>query len=176
MTAKYDPLRVWLSRASGERVRLSFVEIEKILGFQLPSSARALPQWWANTRGSHVQAASWMDAGWRTSQVDVSGEQVMFERSAVRKAEPVATGVADEGAVFRRDAIVIDPAALQGGALRMLEDLREADGCDLGSAAARILNELARERRRQLIAWVRGNATHVAGDSTDLIREDRDAR
>jgi hypothetical protein len=35
---------------------------------------------------------------------------------------------------------------------------------------------MALERRRQLVDWFRANAPRVAGDSADLIREDRDAR
>jgi len=182
MATKYEPLRVWLTHAEGDRVRTTFREIESILGFRLPDSARALPQWWANTRGSHVQAAAWMDAGWRACQVDVSGEQVSFERerSRVRVREAAgraAEGVADEGAAFRRDdAIVIDSAALRSGALRMLEDYAEATGCDLSTAVAHILNDMALERRRRLVDWFRTNAPRVPGDSTDLIREERDAR
>jgi hypothetical protein len=58
----------------------------------------------------------------------------------------------------------------------MLEDYREAQGGSLADAAAHMLNSMALERRRQLLDWVRSNSPKVPGDSTDLIREDRDAR
>src|SRR5690242_9781349 len=133
MATKYDPLRRWLSEADGDRVRLSFREIESILGFRLPDSARALPQWWANTGGSHVQAGAWMEAGWRTRDVDVPGEKTSFERVIRSSVEPHPApesnpGVADAGAPYRLDdPIVIDRATLRGGAIRMLEDYREAE-------------------------------------------------
>lgn len=181
MTTKYDPLRKWLNQADGQRVRLSFREIESILGFRLPGSARTLAPWWANTRGSHVQAAAWMDAGWRTRDVDVGGENVSFERlnrgndGAARGAE--SPGVSDAGSGYLLDdPIIVDRAALRGGAIRMLEDYREAQGGSLGDAAARMLNSMALERRRQLLDWVKLNSPKIPGDSTDLIREDRDAR
>jgi hypothetical protein len=181
MTTKYEPLRKWLTRASGDRVRLSFREIESILGFRLPDSARALAQWWANTRGSHVQAGAWMEAGWRARHIDVPGEEVSFERvirpSTAGPAPASIAGVSDAGAPYRiDDPIVVDRAALRGGAIRMLEDYRDAEGGSLGDAAAHMLNSMAFERRRQLLDWIKSNAPSVPGDSADLIREDRDAR
>ena len=180
MATKYEPLRLWLRQVSGDRVRVSFGEIESVLGFKLPDSARALAQWWVNTRGSHVQAAAWMDAGWRTCQVDLASEQVSFERTGKAAVPQPATdpaGVSENDAAFRFDrAIVIDPAALRGGAMRMLEDYRDAEGGSLADAAVGILNAMALDRRRQLVDWFRANAPKVAGDSTALIREDRDAR
>ncbi len=66
MATKYEPLRRWLELQSTNRLRVTFGELEQVLGFKLPRSARELAQWWANVRGSHVQASAWMDAGWRT--------------------------------------------------------------------------------------------------------------
>jgi hypothetical protein len=182
MASKYEPLRLWLGRQTQDRVRLSFQDIEAILGFSLPGSARSLAQWWANVAGSHVQASAWVSAGWRACQVDVAGEQVSFERARRTRdvvAEPTQeqAGVSDTGAVFRLDnAIVIDPALLRGGAIRMLEDYRDAEGGSLADAVVGLLNAMALERRRQLIDWFRANSPTVQGDSTALIREDRDAR
>jgi hypothetical protein len=182
LASKYEPLRVWLDRQTQDRVRLSFREIETILGFPLPGSARVLAQWWANVAGSHVQASAWMGAGWRACQVDVPGEQVSFERArrtqdAAAEAAPQPSGLSDTGAVFRLDdAIVIDPALLRGGAIRMLEDYRDAEGGSLADAVVGLLNAMALERRRQLIDWFRANSPTVPGDSTMLIREDRDGR
>jgi hypothetical protein len=74
------------------------------------------------------------------------------------------------------ETIVISKAALKSGAIRMLEDYREANGGDLADAATNLLNEIALERRRQLLDWIRANAPIVPGDSTNLVREDRDSR
>jgi len=181
MASKYQPLRQHLTGAASDRIRLSFAEIERILCFSLPHSARQYAPWWANTGGSHIQADAWMNAGWRTAQVDVPGEQVTFERIS-RGPSPAAPeapqpGVEDSGAPFARDdMIVINKASLRGGAIRMLEDHCEAHGGDLAGAATSLLNEAALERRRQLLDWIRANAPKVPGDSTDMIREDRDAR
>jgi len=185
MASKYQPLRQHLAGVASDRIRLSFEELERILRFSLPNSARQYAPWWANTGGSHIQADAWMSAGWRTAQVDVPGEQVTFERIA-RRPSPAApeapqpgpqAGVEDSGAPFARDdMIVINKSELRGGAIRMLEDHREAHGGDIAGAATSLLNEVALERRRQLLDWIRTNAPKVPGNSTDMIREDRDAR
>ena len=174
--SKYDPLRRNLQARSRGDAELTFEEIENILGFELPPSAREHNAWWANERGTHVQARAWMDAGWHVRHVRRSEEKVYFRFGEAESQAPSAS-VSDTAAPFvRDDAIVIDKAALKGGVIRMLEDYREAHGGNLAEAAAGVLNEIALERRRQLLDWIRVNAPKVPGDSTELIREDRDSR
>ena len=48
---------------------MSYDEIERILGFGLPSSAYNHRPWWAN--GGHSQANSWLNAGWEVSSVEL---------------------------------------------------------------------------------------------------------
>ncbi|HLY81119.1 MAG TPA: hypothetical protein VKQ70_17200 [Caulobacteraceae bacterium] len=100
----------------------------------------------------------------------------MTFESARRPSAAPQGGFAEAAAPFIDDAIVIQKAALRGGVMRMLEDYRDAHGGDLADAAAGLLNEAGLARRRQLLDWVRANAPKVSGDSTDLIREDRDSR
>ncbi len=77
--AKYDPLNEYLKSRTQEYWRPSMTELEKVLGFPLPASAKRYPAWWANQRGAAVQANSWLDAGWETSDV-VPGGKVTFKR------------------------------------------------------------------------------------------------
>ena len=63
---KYDPLRDHLIRQRVADFELTFVEIERIIGYMLPNSA-ARPQWWANVKDpdtTHVQRFAWRDAGY----------------------------------------------------------------------------------------------------------------
>lgn len=78
--AKYDPLRDHLAAQSGNEVRMTFAEVEALVG-SLPSSARKWGAWWANS--SLVQAQAWREAGWHVAQVDRAGGQVVFERGVV---------------------------------------------------------------------------------------------
>ena len=174
---KYDPLAHKLRSIVGDRVRFSFAEIEAILRFRLPDSARRYAPWWANTGGSHVQAESWMSAGWRTCDVDVPQSMVSFERVEPRPSPSSMASVQEPAAPFvTDDAIAIPRDMLRGGAIRMLEDYREAQGGTLADAAAALLNAMFIERRRQMLERFPLTGRPSAIDSTDLIREDRDAR
>ena len=79
---KYAPLYRHLRVRFGREWRATFGEVEQILGFRLPDSARIHRPWWSNQgqRGGHSHALAWEMAGWRTSQVDMAGETVVFVR------------------------------------------------------------------------------------------------
>lgn len=79
---KYVPLYHHLVQLAGNEWRATFSEIEKVLGFKLPDSARTHRPWWANQgqRGGHSHALAWEMAGWRTSQVDMVDERLVFVR------------------------------------------------------------------------------------------------
>lgn len=53
------------------------MEIETILGFQLPDTARTLQQWWENDQ-THSQAVAWQNAGYKTQDVNILSENVSF--------------------------------------------------------------------------------------------------
>ena len=80
---KYEPLAESLRRQRSDSWTASFDEIEKILGFRLPDSARNYREWWANQRGGgHSQKRGWQDAGWQVWKVDLAEERVVFRRAA----------------------------------------------------------------------------------------------
>ena len=81
---KYENLGRYLGSLSDSttRVRLKFSDIENILGFDLPNSARIYRAWWAND-GTHVQARDgWLGAGWVVEYVDLEKEVVTFARTS----------------------------------------------------------------------------------------------
>ncbi len=79
---KYQPLFLHLSALDLDEWPASFSEIEAVLGFALPRSARAHQPWWSNQSnpGSHTHAQSWQRAGWRAGNVDLANETVVFRR------------------------------------------------------------------------------------------------
>ena len=82
--AKYDPLLVFLDAQSAAQLKLSFAEIERILGAPLPASARRHPAWWANERvGTHQHARAWLDAGYETRRLDLNSATVEFVRASL---------------------------------------------------------------------------------------------
>lgn len=79
--SKYDPLRDFLAAGTEPSMRLSFAQIERLLGAELPASARKHQAWWANEEvGTHSHARSWLDAGYRTRGLDLNAQTIEFTR------------------------------------------------------------------------------------------------
>ena len=79
-TRKYLPIARILLQEGGTAARFTFAQLEKAIADQLPPSARKYRPWWANERGRHVQASSWLGVGWKVGSVDLTGEIVTFNR------------------------------------------------------------------------------------------------
>ena len=77
---KYLPLYRHLNGLTGDVWHTTFTELETILGFRLPKSARTHPAWWSNSE-SHSHASAWLAAGWTTRDVGVAAGVVSFVRS-----------------------------------------------------------------------------------------------
>ncbi len=79
---KYAPLYHYLGAFSGNKCWATFGEIETLLGFELPDSARVHRPWWANSasKGGHSQSLAWEMAGWKTEAVDLDNESLRFRR------------------------------------------------------------------------------------------------
>lgn len=77
--SKYEPLLQFLASVGGRAHRMSFSEIERILGFKLPKSAYQHEAWWSNNATGHSHAQAWLKFGWRTGAVDLAGRKVTFE-------------------------------------------------------------------------------------------------
>ena len=78
--SKYDPLGSYLRGQPGERIPLSFAEIERVLGRPLPASKR-YPAWWSNSPTNNPMTRVWLEAGFVTEQVDTSAEGLTFRRA-----------------------------------------------------------------------------------------------
>ena len=76
--SKYEPLTHYLQQQSGN-VKLTYDEIEKILGDSLPPSASEYEEWWTNDDDTHTQSISWKKANYRVSILDL-GKSVTFSK------------------------------------------------------------------------------------------------
>ncbi|MCC6736593.1 MAG: hypothetical protein IT534_10785 [Bauldia sp.] len=94
--SKYEPLGDFLRSQYGDEVRVRFAEIERILGFPLPPSARAHRPWWSNNPDNSAITKVWLNAGFRTEQVDMAGETLVFVRA--KKEEAMTVGFGEAGA------------------------------------------------------------------------------
>ncbi|RDI72472.1 DUF7662 domain-containing protein [Halopelagius longus] len=79
-SGKYGPLYDYLADHELDRVRLSFAELEVVLGAPVPDSARNWRQWWTNSEESHPHARSWLRAGYEVASLSLPDELVVFER------------------------------------------------------------------------------------------------
>lgn len=76
---KYEPLRDYLAGRSGDEERMTFAELERLVG-PLPDSALKHRAWWAND--SKSQALAWQAAGWHVVSVNQLSHEVVFARGA----------------------------------------------------------------------------------------------
>jgi hypothetical protein len=77
--SRFEPLKRFLETCPPGERRMSFKEVERVLGFDLPAAARRHRPWWSNDPSAISQA--WLSAGCRTEQVDMAGETLVFRKS-----------------------------------------------------------------------------------------------
>ena len=83
LRGKYQGLYSYLTSLQVSEWRTSFNEVESVIGFELPASARLHRPWWGNQRGGngHSHALAWSVAGWETAEVDMDAETLVFRRT-----------------------------------------------------------------------------------------------
>jgi hypothetical protein len=103
--SKYDPLSARLAAETRPEWRVSFDELEKVLGFALPKTARTGKAWWQNGAAA-PQALSWAAYGWEVADVDQAAGKVTFRKvagNAPDEAESAdAPASAEEPAILTR--------------------------------------------------------------------------
>lgn len=77
---KYEPLTQFLRRQPRDEVRMTFGDIEKVIGDKLPSSAAHHRAWWSNNPSNSVMTKAWLAAGFKSEQVDIEGRKLVFRR------------------------------------------------------------------------------------------------
>src|SRR6185503_18523295 len=80
VVSKYQPLTEFLRRQSDAVVRMSFDEIERVIGAKLPPSATHHRAWWSNNAQNNVMTKAWRDAGFESEDVDMQRRRVAFRR------------------------------------------------------------------------------------------------
>ncbi len=77
---KYAPLETYLAQSTLAEIPMKFIDIERIIDGRLPASSRKYPAWWSNESSTHVQAEAWKNAGYKTVNVNVESEKLVFIR------------------------------------------------------------------------------------------------
>lgn len=89
---RYAALADWLQSQPGriDQVQLTFDKIEEIIGGDLPVSARSHRAWWSNDSVGHTQSKAWLEAGWRTTYINMSEGKITFSRIREREKAYIA--------------------------------------------------------------------------------------
>ncbi len=77
---KYREVSAWLARQSGDRFDVTFAQVEEILGFPLPPSARKHNAYWSGGQPGSTVGNAIRDAGWRAFNLNLAAERVTLEK------------------------------------------------------------------------------------------------
>lgn len=86
IAGKYDALGDWLSAQDDTDLRLTFAEVEEILGFELPDSARRHLSAWYSVGGSAIARAI-RSTGWKARSVSFADERLNFIKLEAEQPE-----------------------------------------------------------------------------------------
>jgi hypothetical protein len=78
--SKYESLAQFLKSQREERVPMTFAEIERVTGTTLPPSAHKHRPWWSNNGANSALTRVWLDAGYKSEQVDMAARRLVFRR------------------------------------------------------------------------------------------------
>ena len=69
---------------------MTFSDIERIIGAELPQSAFTHRAWWSNNPTNNVMTHAWLEAGYTTANVDMAARTLVFRKSAQYGPAPEA--------------------------------------------------------------------------------------
>jgi hypothetical protein len=78
--SKYAPLTQYLGNQPTPVVRMSFEQIERVIGEKLPPSALRHRAWWSNNDTNNVMTRAWLEAGFQSERVDMKARRLVFRR------------------------------------------------------------------------------------------------
>jgi hypothetical protein len=99
--SKYDQLGTFLRSQKTQEIPMTFAEIERVVGASLPRSSR-YPAWWSNNPSNNVMAKIWLDAGFKTEQVDTAARKLVFRRAGRILRSQIPEGMSEPARPFVR--------------------------------------------------------------------------
>jgi len=81
---KYLPLEDWFRKQPTTlgQIKLTFDQVEAILGVHLPASATKLKTWWTNVQPKiQSHRTAWLNNGWMVAGFDQQARWVRFVRA-----------------------------------------------------------------------------------------------
>ncbi|MDE6016744.1 MAG: hypothetical protein K2H41_13830 [Acetatifactor sp.] len=93
-------LTTYLEKCGQDEIKLTFSDVERILGFQLSNSAYLHRTYWSNSE-SHPIAFGWLNAGYLSQHVDMKGQTVEFVKRTHQRQQ--IQGEAEKAVVMFRE-------------------------------------------------------------------------
>lgn len=78
--SKYEALGQFLKSQNTQLIPLTFADIERIIGATLPASAHKHRPWWSNNGDNSALTRVWLEAGFKSEQVDMEAQKLVFRR------------------------------------------------------------------------------------------------
>jgi hypothetical protein len=161
----YQNIADYLSAVRGDDVPLTFQEIENIIGRRLPPSAYKHRPWWSNNASNSAMTSAWVSAGWKTGQVDMAAQRLVFtrtEKPTQHTAQHLALSIA------------------HGETLQHLRQRARHTGKTLEATVLDIVEKHAKPNLQERLAMAAeklGKKPNLSAlDVPALIRDDRDRR
>lgn len=85
MSGRYEGLGDFLDSQAGAEVAMNFDQIARLLGRDLPNSARVHDAWWSNSPVAGRHNKVWLSRGWETSGLNRKAGTIKFVRSGLRR-------------------------------------------------------------------------------------------
>lgn len=79
--SKYDPLTAYLRESGNSSVPMTFEDIERVTGAELPKSAIKHRAYWSNNPTNSVLTGAWLRAGYRSADVDLTARRLVFRKA-----------------------------------------------------------------------------------------------
>jgi hypothetical protein len=86
--SKYESLGQFLKSRREESVPMTFADIERVTGVRLPPSAHKHRPWWSNNGANSALTRVWLDAGFKSEQVDMAAQRLVFRRVGKPMPQP----------------------------------------------------------------------------------------
>jgi hypothetical protein len=122
---KYEPLTKFLRNQAVNEVQMTFAQIERVIDANLPPKAQKHRAWWSNSPSNSVMTKAWLDAGFRSEQVDMQGRKLVFRRVSSGGTKPGPSSGGRPAEARKRHPLI---GALKGW-------IRVAPGTDLTEPA-----------------------------------------
>jgi len=78
--SKYEPLSQFLTASGQAEVPMSFSDIERVIAAPLPPAAFRHRAWWSNNPSNSAMTRAWVEAGYKSAQVDMKAHRLVFLR------------------------------------------------------------------------------------------------